>query len=409
MSAIRFTNVIIFDGSGSAPFAGEVLVRGDTIEGVFAERAPSPTGADTVIDGNGATLMPGLVESHSHLTWPSSVERVVNAMKLPAEEHLLVTAQNARITLDYGFTSAYSAGSLGEKFEPALRDRINSGGLPGPRLRASALEKGAEGVMGVPAGHDPTHDRSIDGLRTYVRQMKDIGCDTIKFLMSSDDAFAPGGAQVLMYSEDEAQAIGSAARDANIWLACHAQAAEAIKRAVRAGFRAIFHCTHADEEALDLLEEHKDKLFVSPAPGLLYARCYEAREFGIGPAEAERLGARSGLDAMQRLVPQMKKRGIRVLPGGDYGFPYNPIGRNARDLEIFVNLFGYSPTEALVAATRLGGQLMDMKVGEVKAGWLADLLLVAGDPTKDVKLLQNQNNLRSIMKGGRFHKQLQFN
>ena len=105
----------------------------------------------------------------------------------------------------------------------------------------------------------------------------------------------------------------------------------------------------------------------------------------------------------------MRKRGIRVLPGGDYGFPYNPIGRNARDLEIFVNLFGYSPTEAHVAATRLGGQLMDMKVGEIKAGWLADLLLVAGDPTKDVKLLQNQNNLRSIMKGGRFHKQLQFN
>jgi len=409
MSAIRFTNVKIFDGSGSAPFAGEVLVRGDTIEGVFAERAPSPTGTETVIDGHGATLMPGLVESHAHLTWPSSVERVVNAMKLPAEEHLLVTAQNARITLDYGFTSAYSAGSLGEKFEPTLRDRINSGGLPGPRLRASALEKGAEGVMGVPAGHDPTHDRSIDGLRNYVRQMKDIGCDTIKFLMSSDDAFAPGGAQVLMYSEDEAQAIGSAAHDANIWLACHAQAAEAIKRAVRAGFRAVFHCTHADEEALDLLEQHKDELFVSPAPGLLFARCYEAREFGIGPAEAERLGARSGLDAMQRLVPLMRKRGIRVLPGGDYGFPYNPIGRNARDLEIFVNLFGYSPTEALVAATRLGGQLMDMKVGEIKAGWLADLLLVAGDPTKDVKLLQNQNNLRSIMKGGRFHKQQQFN
>ena len=117
------------------------------------------------------------------------------------------------------------------------------------------------------------------------------------------------------------------------------------------------------------------------------------------------MGARSGLDAMQRLVPLMKKRGIRVLPGGDYGFPYNPIGRNARDLEIFVNLFGYSPLEALTAATRLGGQLMDMPLGEIKVGWLADLLLVEGDPTQDVSLLQNKDSLKVIMKGGQFYKQ----
>jgi imidazolonepropionase-like amidohydrolase len=405
MSRVRFTNVQVFDGSTISHTLSTVVVNGEHIEGIYETDAPPPAPTDTTIDGRRGTLMPGLVEAHAHLTWPSSVERVVNAMKLPPEEHLLVSAQNARITLDHGFTSAYSAGSLGERFEPALRERINAGGLPGPRLRASALEKGAEGVLGVPAGHDPTHDRSIDGLQTYVKQMKALGCDTIKFLMSSDEGFAPGGSQVLMYSEEESQAIGRAAKEANIWLASHAQAAEAIKRSVRAGFRAIFHCTHADEEALDLLEEHKDSLFVSPAPGLLFARCHEAAEFGIGPAEAARMGAVSGLEAMQRLVPLMKRRGIRVLPGGDYGFPYNPIGRNARDLEIFVKLFGYSPIEALTAATRLGGQLMDLPVGEIKAGWLADLLLVNGDPTQDVKILQSKANLRVIMKGGHIYKQ----
>jgi imidazolonepropionase-like amidohydrolase len=117
------------------------------------------------------------------------------------------------------------------------------------------------------------------------------------------------------------------------------------------------------------------------------------------------MGARSGLEAMQRLVPHMKKRGIRVLPGGDYGFPYNPIGRNARDLEIFVTLFGYSPVDALVAATRLGGQLMNMQVGEIKTGWLADLLLVDGDPTQDVRILQDKNNLKVIVKDGQIYKQ----
>jgi imidazolonepropionase-like amidohydrolase len=322
----------------------------------------------------------------------------------PVEEHILVTAQNARITLDHGFTSAYSAGSLGERFEVALRNMIDAGHIPGPRLRASALEKGAEGVMGVPAGHDPTHDRDIPGLRAYVKAMKALGCDTIKFLMSSDEGFAPGGSQQLLYTEGEAQAIGEAAREAGIWLACHAQAAEAVKRACRAGFRAIFHCTYADEEALDMLEARKHEIFVAPAPGLLYARVHEAASFGIGRAEAEKLGAVSGLELMAEVYPKMRKRGIRVLPGGDYGFPYNPIGRNARDLQLFVDVMGFTRTEALVAATRQGGELMAMDVGVIAPGKLADILLVTGDPTQDLTILQDKKRIPVVMKGGQFHR-----
>jgi len=404
LKPIVFRNVRIFDGTGQGLFPGQVRVVGNRIDAVAeGSEHVNTVGAD-VLDGRGMTLMPGMVEAHAHLTWPSSVERVVNSMRLPLEEHLLVTAQNARITLDHGYTSAYSAGSLGERFEVALRDMIDAGHLPGPRLRASSLEKGAEGVMGVPAGHDPTHERDIPGLRAYVKAMAELGVDSIKFLMSSDEGFAPGGAQVLMYSEDEAQAIGEAARDADVWLACHAQAAEAVKRAVRAGFRSIFHCTYADEEALDLLESRKHEIFVAPAPGLLYARVHEAQAFGIGRREAERMGAVSGLELMQVVYPKMRKRGIRVLPGGDYGFPYNPVGRNARDLKLFVDLLGFTPIEALVAATKLGGELMDMDVGQVKAGLLADLLLVDGDPTADVTILQDKARIPVVMKDGRFHR-----
>jgi imidazolonepropionase-like amidohydrolase len=404
MTDTLFANVVIFDGSGSARFPGEVLVREDRIVAVAKGDEALPREGAAIVDGNGATLMPGMVEAHAHLTWPSSTERVINAMKVPLDEHIAVTEANARITLDAGFTSAYSAGALGEAIEPALRDRIDAGLIPGPRLRASSLEKGAEGVMGVPEGHDPTHDRDIPELRAYVRRMKEIGCDSIKFLMSSDEAFQKGGAQTLMYSEEEAQAIGEAAKAEGIWLACHAQASEAVKRAVRAGFRSIYHCTYADEEALDMLEDANDRVFVAPAPGLLYARCNEAQDFGIGPDEATAMGATSGLELMQEIMPQMKKRGIRVLPGGDYGFPYNPVGRNARDLDIFVKLFGFSPSEALVAATKQGGELMDMPLGEIKPGYLADILLVDGDPTADVTLLQDKANLLAIMKGGVFRK-----
>jgi imidazolonepropionase-like amidohydrolase len=404
MSRYLFTEVWILDGSGAARYPGEVLVAENRIEAVArAGERIDRTGA-IIIDGAGMTLMPGMVEGHAHLTWPSSTERVINAMKLPPEEHLLVTAQNARITLDHGFTSAYSAGSLGERFEVALRDMINGGHLPGPRLRASSLEKGAEGVMGVPAGHDPTHDRDIPGLRAYVRAMAKLGVDSIKFLMSSDEAFAPGGAQTLMYSEDEARAIGETARECGVWLACHAQAAEAVKRAVRAGFRCIYHCTYADVEALDMLEARRGEIFVAPAAGLLYARVHEAKDFGIGRAEAERMGAVSGLELMQQVYPEMRRRGIRILPGGDYGFPYNPVGRNARDLELFVKLLGFSPMEAVVAATRHGGQVMDMDVGEIKVGKLADLLLVDGDPSTDVTILQDIRRIPVVMKDGRFHR-----
>ena len=118
------------------------------------------------------------------------------------------------------------------------------------------------------------------------------------------------------------------------------------------------------------------------------------------------MGAVSGIERMQRIYPEMRRRGIRVLPGGDYGFPYNPIGRNARDLKLFVDLLGFSPIEALVAATRLGGELMGRGdlLGQVKAGYLADLLVVDGDPTMDVVVLQDRAKLLAIMKDGAFHK-----
>ncbi len=414
MSSVVFTNVQIFDGTGRACFPGEVSITDNRIEAVTNSSSSGSNGSQSaavvdrggaeVIDGNAMTLMPGMVESHAHLTWPSSVERIVNAMTLPIEEHLLVTAQNARITLDHGFTSAYSAGSLGERFEVTLRDMIDAGHLPGPRLRASSLEKGAEGVIGVPEGHDPTHDRDIPGLRNYIQSMAELGVNSIKFLMSSDEAFAPGGAQTLMYSEEEAQAIGQAASEAGVWLACHAQAAEAVKRALRAGFRSIYHCTYADDEALDMLEANRDEIFMSPAAGLLYARVYEAQAFGIGRNEAEKMGAVSGLELLQQIIPELRQRGVRVLPGGDYGFPYNPVGRNARDLDLFVDLFGYTPTEVLVAATKTGGELMGMDVGEIKPGMLADLLLVDGDPTTDVRILQDKARIPVVMKDGRFHR-----
>ena len=145
---------------------------------------------------------------------------------------------------------------------------------------------------------------------------------------------------------------------------------------------------------------------MSPTVGVTYTTLYEAAEYGVKLPDDVKRALEHELESAARQHEETKRRGVRVLPGGDYGFAWNPIGRNARDLEHFVNLLGYSPMEAIVAATRLGAQIM-MKggeLGEVKEGYLADLLLVDGDPAKDVGILQDKDRLLAIMKDGGFHK-----
>lgn len=409
MAGIIFTNVRVFDGSGSAPFPSQVRVEGNRIAALAAPSAASlALAGDALYDCGGRTLMPGLVEAHAHLSWPSSVEKLVPGMALSPEELVLTTARNARILLDHGFTSAYSAGSLGKRVEVALREQIDSGGMPGPRLVASSIERtppvAAEEQELSPGEVDP-HGFGPDAVRAFVRSCAQMGARSVKFLLSGEDALQPGASQQLLYSEAEARAAGAEAAATGVWLAAHAQAAEAVKMALRNGFRVLYHCTYADDEALDMLEAAREHIFVAPAIGIIQATLdavppphFDMTHMKQSAAEVREL--------QQRLVPELRRRGVRVLPGGDYGFPFNPNGRNARDLQLFVELFGYTPAQALHAATALGGALMGMpgELGMIAPGYLADLLIVDGDPTADVAILQDRQRLLGIMKDGAFHK-----
>lgn len=407
---VVFTGGRVFDGSGSPAVPGDVVVRGDRIESVGPRTETTPD--DRVVDCRGATVMPGLVESHCHLTFPSAVGHVDPSFNPPVDvsffrhppspdEHLAIAERNARILLDHGFTSAYSAGSLTPvPTEVRVRDRIAAGLVPGPRMRAASFERDNNPVRMGPDGPAPQATGPA-AVRAFVREQAELGFDSVKLLMSNDDVFFEGGSMVTQYSAEEADAAGEQARESGVWLNCHAQSPESIKLAVRAGFRSIYHCSYADSEAIDLLEEHKDSIFLSPAVGIMWANVHEGAEFGI---DAETIGSVKSLAAMEQLYPELRKRGLRVLPGGDYGFPNNPIGRNARDLELFVRLFGYSPAEALRATTFHGGEVMDLPVGLLTEGYFADVLVVRGDPVADVTLLQDPANLTTIMQGGRFHK-----
>jgi imidazolonepropionase-like amidohydrolase len=175
---------------------------------------------------------------------------------------------------------------------------------------------------------------------------------------------------------------------------------------VRNGVDVIYHCESADEEALDMLEASKDRLFVGPAIGLIHNTLHEAGSYGISYEDACAMGLAKVMESSQRTYQHIRKRGIRAVIGGDYGFAWTPQGTNARDIEHFVKLFCYTPNEALQCATRVGGEIMGMghELGLIKEGYLADLLLVAGDPLADVSILQHQANLVAIVKEGRFHK-----
>lgn len=404
---ILYINARIFDGTGAVPFFGEVLVRDNRIVAVARPGdAPLPRANATVIDGAGATLMPGLTEAHAHLSWPTSVERFVPGMTLPSEDLLLNTARNARVLLDHGFTSAYSGGALGKTLEVSLKAHIDSGSLPGPRLVPSTVEReppsdGAD----MEAGTVSPHGSGPDAIRLFVKECAELGARSVKFLLSGESALKPGASLELLYTEDEIRAAGEQARESDVWLTGHAHASEAVMRGVRNGFRVLYHCTFADEEAIELLAARRDDIFVAPTIGIVQATldATPPPHFNMSHMKAD---AAVVLERQKKLVPELKKRGVRVLPGGDYGFPFNPNGRNARDLELFVRHFGYTPTEALVAATKLGGEIMGMgnELGKVAVGYLADLLLVKGDPTVNVAILQDKNNLLAIMKDGKFHK-----
>ncbi|GAA3613476.1 amidohydrolase family protein [Nonomuraea rosea] len=416
MERIVFTNGLVFDGTGSSPEPGEVVVEGDRVVEVRS-RWQDEHGEDRVIDARGCTVMPGLIESHAHLTFPSAVGHIDPGFNPPLdvsffgrieglEAELARAERNAAILLDAGFTAAYSAGSLlPMPTEVILRGKIAAGAVPGPRLRAASMERDNHPVR--PDGHVEPDWQGPDACRAFVREQAAMGFDSVKFLLSNDDVFIPGGSQITQYSQEEATAAGEAARECGVWLNCHAQSAESVKIAVRAGFRSIYHCTYADEEALDLLESVKDEVFVSPAPGIIYANVHEGAEFGIDRGVAEKMGSVAALEGMAAIYPEIRARGIRALPGGDYGFPNNPIGRNARDLQLFVELLGYTPLEALRAATQYGGQVMGMgdELGLLAPGYLADLLMVRGNPAQDVTILQDQRNITAIMQGGRFHKE----
>ena len=242
-------------------------------------------------------------------------------------------------------------------------------------------------------------------MRRVVRTLIKYGVDTIKLNLSGEEITGMGAEETPM-SEEEILIAVKEAKLRGKQLAAHARSAGSVKQCVRHGIQNIYHASFADEEALDMLEAAKAHHLVAPGIAWLLNTARHAAPWGIKPGTPLTIKYERELEACIATMKKMHRRGIRICIGGDYGFAWTPQGTNANDIEIFVTLLGFTPMEAIQAATKNGGDIMNMghELGMIKEGYLADLLLVDGDPLTDVRILQNQDRLLAIMKDGKFHK-----
>mgnify|MGYP005630166157 FL=1 len=369
-----------------------------------------------VFDFKGKTVIPGMTESHAHISYTNNGPLELD--KTPVEEAMIKTVDNARIMLGSGFTSAISFGSI-HRIDVFLRDAINSGRIPGPRLLA-----GGRDICAIGGNADTYPDYAkpqteglamiTDGpweIRKAVRTLWKNGVDVVKVMIDGELISLQGRPGDLGYKDEEVEALVDEAHRKKMKVACHARSAAAVKQAVKSGIDFIGHANYIDNEALELLIENKDKIFVGPGIAWEIAFLENAEKMGYSKDSREVDAYRGEVESTIESYKKMKKEGIRILVGGDYGLDIAPHGTYAKDLEHYVNLFGFTNAEALHAATRFGGQAMDPggSLGTLEEGKLADLVIIDGNPLEDITVLQDHSRIDIVMKDGLMYKGLMNN
>jgi imidazolonepropionase-like amidohydrolase len=380
-----------FDGE-SLREGWSLRVKGERIEAAGPSSGVDTTGAKLIDLGN-ATLMPGLVEGHSHVllhaysetSWNDQVEREPLALRVArATNHL-------RDTLMAGFTTIRDLGTEGAGYaDVGLKQAVNQGIIPGPRMLVVTRAIVATGTYGpkgfVPEWTVPQGAEEADGenLARVVRDQISRGADWIK--LYGDYRWGPHPGSHPTFSLEEMKLAVEIAKNAGVPVAVHTSTPEGMRRAILAGAETIEHGNEGTPEIYRLMAEHHVALCPTLAAG---GGGRGGRGGQESPARARRRESfKAALDA-----------GVTILSGSDVGtFPH---GDNARELEAMVE-FGMTPLNTLKAATSTAGQVLHMDIGEVKAGMLADLIAVDGDPTHDISAIRR---VKFVMKGGAIYKQ----
>ncbi|MET3576113.1 amidohydrolase family protein [Bhargavaea ullalensis] len=411
MTKTIIENGLIINGTGSEPVRGIVVTDGDKIAYVGDASGYTKAGDEEVIDAAGKTVLPGFIDTHVHMMFEYTP--MEKRLTTPFSYMYYQAMNYMKATLDAGVTSVRDA--LGTDL--GVKRAIEDGLIQGPRIQLSinaltitgghgdgmqingdVLDISPSGYRGMPTGIAD----GVDEVRKKTREMLRAGAEVIKVHATGGVLSPTDHPEFTQYSFEELSAIVEEARfRKGVKVMAHAQGAEGIKNAVRAGVHSIEHGIYIDEEAIELMKEHGTYL----VPTLLapVAVLETAEEVGMPKSAVEK--SKEVIEAHKESFARAYKAGVKIAMGTDAGVFKH--GTNLRELGLMVD-DGMTPMDAIVASTKVAAECMgwDDKVGTLEKGKFADVVIVDGNPLEDVYLLADQGNIRTVIKGGEFVKQI---
>jgi len=391
--ATAFVDGTVIVGDGRVLEHATVVVEGERIVKVAEGRIKIAGDAQT-IPMDGQVLLPGFIDSHVHLCMDASPDPMTSALTESHTITALKAANFAKQTLLAGVTSVRDMGGK-DGIDLGLKQAIHWGLVPGPRMLASGKLICMTGGHGWQMGLEVN---GVDEVRRAAREQIKAGVDIVKLMATGGvltPAVEPGSEQL---TEDELRAGVEEAHKAGKKTATHAMGTKGILNALRAGIDSIEHGVYLDEQTVSLMKEKQIPLI--PTCSALFNILGKGTAAGI-PAFAVEKTLKVKPFHLES-IRMARDAGVRIAMGTDAGTPFNRHGENLGEL-IFLIDCGFSPMEAIEAATRLAAQVLgwEKELGTVEEGKLADLVLMAGNPLEDMRILLKRESIRLVMKNGK--------
>jgi imidazolonepropionase-like amidohydrolase len=385
--------------TGAEPAAQTIIVTGDRITAIAPTASTPKQSGDTEIDLTKYTVMPGLIDVHTHLTMAPNFDPYFELSMTPAKE-AIIGVENAKVTLEAGFTTVRNVGA-NDYTDVALRDEINAGHIPGPHMQVSGP------ALGITGGHMDenllpyeyhVHGQAVaDGIPAVQHQVREnikYGADLIKIGATGGVLSKGDDPQASQYTLEEMQAIVADAHRLGRKVAAHAHGGQGILWATEAGVDSIEHGSYLNDEGIAMMKKHGTYLVPTA-----YLIDWMQQYGNLPPLYQQKMKDVSAVEKQNAI--RAIKAGVKVALGTDAAV--YPHGLNAHEVDVYVNQFGMSPLQGIQTGTINAADLMGWtdRIGTIEPGKWADIIAIDGDPLKDVKILQHVN---FVMKSGIVYK-----